>query len=1044
MRKNILNSLFILFLLFLSAIVHGQNWPVEGKVTDMETGEALPFVTITEKGTTNGTVSNENGTYSIKVNDQNATLVYSYVGYLTEEVQVDGKHEIDMEMVPDLQKLDEVVVIGYGTTKKSDLTGAITSVSGDDLKNVPATGIDQALQGKAAGVEVISNSGAPGSPMTVRIRGMGTINSGKEPLYVVDGFIMGDQSFGKEGGNVPDNKAGIGFIDPNEIESVEILKDASAAAIYGSRGANGVVLITTKKGKAGSAKINFDGYKGVQTLYKKYDIMNAEEFRNYSNEARRNMGIPIFEAFEEGKELNETNWINEVFQPADIESYKLSASGGSKNSTYLFSINYFDQEGLVKSSGFNKISVRANGDHQLSEKVRFGENIIITRSFRNRLENETGLLYGTLTADPTAEVYDSTGNWNELSRTLQSSNPVGAMERNEYTYESYHYFGNAYLDFDILPSLLWHNRGGIDINNGDMESFSPEYFINSVDRQDNNIYRKRHERWINWDFETTLTYNKALGNHDITLMGGFTAQKETFVDTRLTMPDFPYQQDFMRYPNLPSTDGMISELGSTPLDYSIASFISRAIYNYNDKWLFTASLRGDGSSKFGETYKWGNFPSFSAGYKISEEKFLENITWLSFMKIRAGWGILGNQTIPPYQDELRIYTGTNYILADNTVIIGSLPNGASNEDIHWESTNQTNVGVDAGFFRNKLNFSIDGFYKRTYDLLFQVPIPIHAGIHNLERVGGPAPLAYANAAEMENRGMEAVLTYKTNLGDFNFNVSGNISFVRNKVLDLAGGKPLPSNDGYSRTEEGNSVAGFYGYVIEGIFQDYDDIANHATQSPEDPYVTDRTLEPSPTRHVAPGDFKFKDVNGDGIVNNDDRKYIGSPLPDFSYGLSLNLQYKNFDLYTNISGVQGNSVVNSMVYYLRGYSATNKSRAVIDHWTPENKDSENPRIGVNRNNNMRFSEYHVFDGSYLRVKNLTVGYTIPNRLTSRINVNNFRVYITAQNLFTLTDYPGMEPEIGSSIGWNPHPLDFGVDSPTYPQPGTFLFGLNLTL
>lgn len=1033
-------------LIYMVTDLYGQNgWKVSGVVTEIENNEPLPFVTIAEKGTNNGTVTNDEGQYSIEVADENAVLVFSFIGYLKEEIPVNGRNEISLTLVPDIQKLEEVVVIGYGTQKKSDLTGALATVSSEDMEKVPAMGIDQAMQGKAAGVEVISNTGAPGSKTTVRIRGIGTLNSGTEPLYVIDGFIMGDQSFGKEGGNIPDNKVGIGFLDPSDIASVEVLKDASAAAIYGSRGANGVILITTKKGTAGKTQVNFDAYQGVQTIYKKYDIMGPEEFRDYWNEARLAAGRPIYEGLEEGTELNETDWLNEIFTPARMENYKLSFSGGNESSTFYLGGSYMNQAGMIENSGFNKISFRVNSQHNISEKVKVGENISVTNTDRDRIANEGSILSGALMADPTAEVYDSTGNWNHLFRTASSGNPVGVMERNNYTYKTTRFLGSVYLDAKLFNSVTFHTNFGLDINSGDMESFDPKYQITPSDRSDRNYFRKRHEKWINWDWENTVTYSQVFGNHDITVMGGVTAQKESFEDTRIDMHDFPFDEEFMRYPNLPTTEGVVNSLGSSPMAYSIFSVLGRAMYAYRNKWLLTSSIRRDASSRFGPNYRVGIFPSFSLGYKISEESFMENIPVISFMKIRGGWGKLGNQAIPPFGYTTNVYTGTNYSTGfDNNVIIGSMPAGPANPDMHWETTSQTNIGVDAGLFENKLSVTIDGYYKKTTDLLIQVPISAMTGIQNPERIGGQPPWPFVNAAEVENKGIDAVLSYKIKLGDFFFNVNGNVSHVKNNVLSLAGGEPVYSNDGRSKTIEDTPVASFYGYVVEGIFQSYDEIASAPSQGPDDPHIADPSVDPNPRRYIAPGDFRFRDVNNDGVIDGNDRDFIGSPLPEWFYGLNLNIDYKNFDLYASFSGTNGNDILNAMTFYLKGYAPTNKSRDVIDHWTPDNTDSENPRIGNNRNDNMRFSDYYIYDGSYSRIKNVTLGYTLPDQWMSKIKVTRFRLYVTVQNLATFSNYPGMEPEVGSSVGWNPSPLDFGVDNATYPQPRIYLFGINLSL
>jgi TonB-dependent starch-binding outer membrane protein SusC len=1046
-----------------------DGFTVTGNVSESKNDWPIPGVNIIEKGTGDGTITDLDGNYTITVSSKDAILVFTSVGYRKQEVPVDSRPVINLKLDEEVQDIQEVVVIGYGTTKKSDLTGALASVSNEDFKDIAALGVDDALKGRAAGVEVINNTGSPGSSMTVRIRGMATLNSGTMPLYVVDGIIMGDQSFGKKDGNIPDNKSGISFLDPNDIESIEVLKDASAAAIYGARGANGVVLITTKKGKAGKARVDINIYKGVQTQARELDMMSAGRYRDFSNELQGILGRDTFAGFVPGTALSETNWQEEVFTPADKEKYKFTISGGSEKNTYLFSASYFKQEGLVKSSGYDKFSIRFNGEHKLSNKIKFGEQFIVTRSNRKRVMEGAGLgnvVSGALLADPSIEPYvaditdpatlsylnDTTQIWTDLYRTSNVRNPVATIDLDIYNYESYHYFGNAFVDFQLFPFLNFRSIVGIDITNGDMEQFNPRYQINPVDRRDQNEFYKRHERWINWDVENILTYQKTFGSHDLTVMGAVTAQKETFVDMRLHFKPFPYDEEFMRYPNVPTIDG-VSPPESSPMAYSLLSQLGRVIYNYDGKIHLTASIRRDGSSKFGPENRWGVFPSFSAGYKLSEEDFIKNIGFVDFLKVRAGWGKLGNQSIPPYQYSTSLYSqGNNYGFGPNReVLVGLLPNGVSNQYIKWESTKQTNVGLDFGLWGSKLSGSVDVFDKLTSDLLMQMPVPKFTGVHNLERVGGAQPSAFANIADLNNKGLEMKLDYKSSIGPVRFNLGGNISVVKNEVVDLPGENTiLPSNNdskfGYmSYTKEGESVAGFYGYITEGIFQDYDEIAAHADQGTEDPYTDDRSLEPNPLKYTAPGDFKYRDINGDGEINDDDKTFIGSPLPDFTYGFNLNLDYKGFDMFMSLSGVQGIDVMNKMKYYLYNDILYVNRSADFNYWTEDNRDASYPRIGKNKSKNLdRFSDFYIEDASYLRIRNLTIGYSFGDNILNRIKMKRIRLYATIENLYTFTKYTGLEPEVGSSVGWNPHPLDFGVDAATYPHPRTYILGLNISL
>ena len=1058
---------FILFIfLFYSFQVFGQNeMKVSGTVTD-ENGDPLIGANVIEKGTVNGTVTDLNGTYSLTVSGPQSTLVFSFIGFLKEEIRVNDQTQINMTLVPDLQELDEIVVIGYGTVKKSNTLGAIASVSGDDIDDLPVSGIDQALQGKAAGVQVINSSGAPGGKVTVRVRGMSTLNSGAEPLYVVDGVILGDNSFGKADGQVPDNKTGIGFLDPNSIASVEVLKDASATAIFGARGANGVVLITTKRGKAGVPKVSLNAYRGVQTLRKKYDILSPEQFREFWNIYNTNSGRPVYEDFEEGKELPaRTDWQDEIINTGSIsdlitatpvENYNLTVSGGNENNTYLLSGGYFRQEGLLKKSGYEKYNIRIRGDHKVADWLEFGENLIIANSVRDRSSEMGGIVRNMLIADPTASPYDSTGNWTDLNKSGYGLNPVGLRDRREYIYESDRLFGNGYINIDILPGLVFHSTVGLDVNFGDMEEYLPEYYINPADKRDLAIFRKRKERWNNFDFENTLTYTNTFGKHDLTAMVGYTYQKERFVDMRTTFTGFPFEEDFMRYPNVSNPLDVVTEMGSSPMEYIISSVLSRVMYSYDEQLLLSASIRRDGSSKFGPNSRHGYYPGVSAGYVLSKLPAIENIRPLSFLKIRAGWGILGNQSIPAYRYTTQIGFGNNYNFGSGeTTYVGALPDGISNPDIRWERQIQENVALEAGFFQNKLNFTFDVFRKTTDDLLMEDLLPAFVGVHSLERVSAVTPggkLPFINAAKMRTTGFEIVLGYKNVVNqDLNFNLNVNFAQSSDEVLGLTDNTDIlfsnvDNRTGFnmSQTEVGRSPAEFYGYVVEGIYQDYDDIAEHLSEESDgvDPYTFDRSLTPSPNRYIAPGDFKFKDVDGDDVITETDKDYIGKPLPDFIYGGSINVNYRNFDLSVNLQGVYGNDIVNLNRYFLHGEVSSNKAvERLTDAWSEDNKDAEHPRIGRTRSNNMRFSNYYIEDGSYVRLKNLTLGYTLPASITTRLKMSSLRIYFSGQNLLTFTNYTGYDPEIGSKIGWNVKPLEFGVDDSQYPQSRIFSIGLN---
>jgi TonB-dependent starch-binding outer membrane protein SusC len=1052
-------------------IALAQEITITGKVTDNENGWPLPGVNIVIKGTRTGTITDLDGNYSLKA-DKNAILTFSFVGYSTEEVVVKGRTNINIALAAEVSMIDETVVIGYGTVKKNDVTGAISSVQSEDIADLAAANLNQAIQGKVSGVEIINNSGSPGAGITMRVRGMGTLNSGASPLYVIDGFIQGDQSFGKEGNEVPDNKQGIAFLDPADIESIEILKDASAAAIYGARGANGVVLITTKKGKSGKTKIDLNIQHGIQKLPHKYDIMNGNEYRKYKNEAYAILGRPPLDGFEEGMPIDNFDWQDYVFSPAPKQKYKVTVSGGSEKNTFLVSGSYFNQDGIVENSGLEKYTFRFNAGQNISKHIKFGQNIIVNYSERQRI-NENGFgvtgspVGNALFADPTSTPYYTQeeveeenintdlnwGLWRDLTRTPKAGNPAANLDMKRYDYKAKRYYGTAFLDVNIFPFLKFHSTFGMDITDGHMEEFNPFYEINSTDKQAGTRFYMREEQWINWDFENTLTFSKTFNKHDVNLMAGYTSQKESFVDTRHQVLGFPYLDEELRYMNIANLES-IEELKSTPMAYSFSSILGRLIYTYNNMLTFTGSIRHDGSSRFGPNNKYGTFPSFALGYKISEMPFWRPLeTTINFMKIRVGYGKLGNASIPINQ-YLSLMNTTDLTAAfghPGSVKIGSLPEGLSNEDVKWETTAQKNIALDMGFFGDKLNFSVDFYHKTTNDLLLPLPIPQYAG-HSYLHVGGQAPELFANAAKMENKGFEISLGYKMQIGDLRLNLNGNLSSVRNKIISLAGGQPIESNRSrepggwLSRSEEGQSVAQFRGYVIEGIYQNYDEIKEHLSeeQSNIDPYTYDRSLEPKSSKHIAPGDYKFKDINNDGIINEEDKTYIGSPLPDFTYGFAINGEYKIFDFSVNLTGVYGNEIANMRKYSMAGYGGTNKIGDYTDnYWTPENTDAKYARPENDRNNNRAFSTLYIEDGSYLKINNIILGATIPKALSSKIMISRLRVYFSIENAYVFTKYSTGYPEVGTTTSYNPDPLAIGVDKGIYPTPRVFMFGANIS-
>jgi TonB-linked SusC/RagA family outer membrane protein len=1037
-NKIIIASLFILMNLgFSSAMKLSASEPtvsnssqqvikITGKVTD-SSGSSLPGVSIVILGTTNGTNTDASGNYSLSNIPANSTLVFSFVGMKKQEIVIGSKTAINVVMVEESVDIDQVVVVGYGTVKKSDLTGSITTVSTKDMKNTSVLSADQAIQGRATGVLVVTNSGAPGSPVSIKIRGIGSFGN-TDPLYVVDGMPVKDASFGKD-----DNPSGINYLNPNDIESIQVLKDASSAAIYGTRGANGVILITTKRGKSGQMRVDVENYVGVQSLARNIDALNAQQFATLYNE------IKTDNLFDPAKisGLKTTDWIKKITRQAFVLNNQVSISGGSNVTNYFLSVNNYDQKGIVKGSGFNRQSIRLNTDSQVKSWLKTGVSLTIMQSLRERqTEGGGGVISQALKSDPTSAVYDSTGNWSYLPRT--GGNPVGQIERNNYSYKTTRMQGSVYAEVEILKNLKYRFNGGLDRSFGKKTDFQPAFFIAGPESQAYNILNEGQDMWNNWLLENTLSYSLTKGKHKLDLLGGYTAQferKESY-----TMGAYlPSSDPDMRYYSNVKLMTDVTMLNGDALEWALISQLGRLNYAYEDKYLFTASVRRDGSSRFGANRKYGVFPSWSAAWKISNEEFFKNIDFLSSinqLKLRFGWGKVGNQNIDAYA-YLGSVSNRPDLGRNALVTFFGLPKVAmpvyvdktlSNSDVGWETNTSTNLGLDVSFWRNKLTMTLDLYNKNTNDLLMTKPLPMY--FSRIDYLFGNARI---NLGSLNNKGFEYAVSYKSLEGDFNYEISANFSKNYNKMLALNGGQPPLS--GTTVVKENVPLGTFYGYKTEGLFKDQNDINNHAYQ----------------TLRTAPGDIKFKDLNKDGKIDGADQTYIGNAFPGFIYGFTFNVSYKGFDLNVFTQGVQGNMIYNQLrqngLYNLA--LSSNVSPDLLNAWgrpLPDGTTVTNttvPRLGKDWNSNMRFSDYYLEDGSYFRIKTITLGYTLKKEWAQTIKLSNLRVYVTAQNLFTFTKYSGFDPEIGQSNGWNSSPLDFGVDAGAYPQARMVMGGLSLS-
>ncbi len=1003
---------------------------VNGKVVDGANLTGLPGVTIIEKGTINGTTTDANGQYTITVHT-NATISYSYIGYVTEEKVVRQSQTLDIMLIPDILSLNEVYVIGYGTLKKSDLTGAVASVRADELIESVGSGIDQALQGRTAGVTITTNSGTPGGGVNVRIRGTGTTTN-PDPFFVVDG--------------VPVSADAIGAMNPGDIESMEILKDASAAAIYGSRAANGVVLITTKKGVNGKGKISFDAYTGVQNLAKKYDVASAEEYIRLRNAA----GYP----FEDTIPEYNVDWQDEIFSSAYIENYQLSFLGGTENSRYAIIGSYYDQEGILNGTDYKRYTARVNTDNKVKPWLLIGENLLysysIQNSYREEKDEYKSPIINAMTADPASPVYDTTGNWYDPDRN-NTFNPVGYVERNSYVTGNKKLMGNLYADIQPFDWVKYHASFGFDVTDVNIEEYIPEYFVAPADQAPTSIFRVRDENWDSWIFENNITISKKLNKHDITLLGGYSRQKNIYRYQSSTASGVPESKELRRLANAENpVNNTVTDVDNSsyldrwePYDATLVSYLGRVIYSFDGKYDFTASLRRDGSSKFGPDKRWGVYPAFAGGWKISEENFMDDIPFINFLKLRVGWGQLGNQEIGNYEYYLTLVSGFDYTTGKEEAIVpGSAPLSVANEEIHWEEAAQTNIGLDINLFKNQLSLTADYYIKNTKDMLVEVPIPMVVGVQQNPTI---------NAGEVLNKGFELNIIHKKVIGDFSYNIGGNIAFLNNEVTYLGeGGIPISSaaflaKGTLSRTEVGYPIAGFYGYVVEKIFQNQDEVDELNAAAPDGFYDTPFTRA---------GDYKFKDITGpdgipDGEVTDADRTLIGSPHPDFTYGLRLELNYKNFDLSVFGQGVYGNDICQAVLLLLETPDMRfNVSDKMLNYWQQEGDNTDIPRLDpYAANDNLRFSDHYIKDGSYFRIKNVQIGYNLRN-VFNKSGIERFRVYIGAQNLLTITSYDGFDPEIGigatqTGAKQGAGNLDIGIDRGFYPVARTFLTGINLS-
>ncbi len=1029
MKIKTFRLIIVISMLVFSQSIFAQSLSVTGKVTDGETGEGIPGATISEQGTSNGTLTNFDGEYSLTVSGPNAVLVFSFIGYQGQTINVDNRTVINVVMQTKVSELDEVVVVGYGTQKKKVVTGAIASVSSEEITSTPIHRIEQAMQGRTAGVQVTNLSGQPGEAPTVRVRGAGTTGNA-EPLYIVDGMAVG----------------GIDFLNPGDIESMDVLKDAASAAIYGARAANGVILITTKSGKKGDMSVTYSGYQGIQNASKTINMLDSDQYRMLMNEGARNAGLSEPFDMNEIPKYN-TDWQEALFQKnAPMTNHEFTVTGGTDRSSYSSSLSYFSQQGIIggAKSQFDRITARLNSRHEVSDNFRFGNNLAysnITRRGIGSNQSFNGAYSSALNLDPLTPLYENDPNvlstypysFEPVVRNADNQvygisnlvgaeivNPLALLETQTGETRVDKLVGNVYGELDLIEGLKFKTSFGIDLAYVLNDSYRPLYYLNGAQLNvDKTSVSKNINRYFTWQWENTLSYAKQIEDHNFSALLGTTASKFNFEDLSGFNAKVPITDPNNVYLNMATDTAWTA--GGGAAHSSLLSGFARVAYDFKNKYSFTGIIRRDGSSKFGENKRYGIFPSVGVSWLISDENFFPKIDQITFLKVRTSWGVNGNQEIGNYQFISVMDKSRGYIFGGGRMT-GASPAYIENADIHWEESRQFDAALDFGGFNNRLTATIDFYDKTTSGLLERIPIPAH--------VGNDPP--FANVGSVQNRGIEMSVNWREAGEDFSYSLGINGSFNKNMMTHIGNEeKVLPGATWavagmVTRAEVGLPIGYFWGYQTDGIFQNQAEVFQHIG-------VTGKPLQP----RAVPGDVKFVDVNEDGVINEDDRTMIGNPTPDLTLGFNASFEYKQFDFSMLVVGAYGQEVFNGMQRQDLRY--TNRTDAILDRWTGEGTSNTVPRYTwIDANNNYRVSDLYIEDGSYTKIKNIQIGYTLPKSILNRIRTSNWRIYVSMENLFTFTKYTGADPEIGAMSSF-----DIGIDRGIYPQARTLRFGTSIT-
>ncbi|SDX98438.1 SusC/RagA family TonB-linked outer membrane protein [Flavobacterium degerlachei] len=1020
--------------ILFSVYAQAQDVVVSGIVND-ESGMPIPGASVLLKGSSKSTSSDFDGKFQIQA-PTNGVLMISYIGYGSISEPINGRSSVLVKLTSKSQDLNEVVVVGYGTQKKSVVTGAISSIKASDLEDLPITRVEQSLQGRVSGLTIAANSGQPGSSATIRVRGITTFGN-NEPLWVVDGVVV--------------DAGGIGYLNQSDIASIEVLKDAASQAIYGARAATGVILVTTKKGKSGKISVSYNGYTGISAPARKLDLLNATEYATLMNEASVAGGGGI--KFSNPESLGKgTDWQDAIFNnSAKRIGHEVSLSGGSEVSTFYLSFGLLDQEGIVATdiSNYIRKNIRLNSTHKISKKITFGQSLGYSREKNIGLGNTNsefgGPLSSAINLDPitpivetdpilanqapytnTGVIRDAIGNPYGISSLVgqEMTNPLAYMQTRLGNYGwSDNFVGNAYLEVEPISGLKFRSTLGGKLAYWGDESFTPVAYLNASFIVAKNSLSRNSSKGFGWNIENIASYTRDIKDHNFSILIGQGAYVDNITSgsgvTYFNIPVTSYKDASFNY-SIPKDQ--IDAYAYTGSEHIVTSLFSRLNYNFNEKYLVTGIIRRDGSSRFGSNNKYGTFPSFSLGWVPSKEGFWKDNGVVNQLKLRGGYGVTGNDAIGDFRYLATIGGGRNYTIGNSgSVTIGNSPNAPSNPDLKWEETSQANIGFDATLF-NDFNLSVDLYDKKTKGILQDVAIPGYVG-----STGNPV----GNVADMQNRGIDFELGYRKKVGEVNMSLNANVSYLDNKVtylgsgIDfLSGGQTVQSSTyPITRVEVGHPYNAFYGFKTAGIFQNQAEINAYTN--------TDGGLiQPN----AVPGDFRWKDVNGDGEITSDDRTFIGTPIPKYTFGFTLNLDYKNFDLLVFAQGASGNQIFQGLRRLDIGNA--NYQTTALGRWTGEGTSNTFPRLTTN-DTNKNFnnpSDFYLEDGDYLRFKTIQVGYTLPSSIIKAAGLQKTRIYLTGENVFTFTKYSGYDPEIGGGV--------MGIDRGFYPQARTFMLGVNL--